>query len=147
VPRRGAVRPYPRTPAARDDDDVFKRVFQEEAAEILAEAEATRTGRLLERHGWQEDVPGWIVVNALAHRDWDGLAGLADGGGADPERARDAVVAFLASETLSTAGSPEGLDALQHAYLVPLELQLLGSSAPAPLPPIAVVTAVRARLA
>ncbi len=125
---------------------MLKRVFQAEAAEIVAEAEATEAGRLLEWHGWRDDLPGWMVVNALAHGDWDRLAALAEGG-ADPNPARGAVVAFLASETLATAGSPAGLDVLQRAYLVPLELRLLDAAASAALPPAAVVTAVRARLA
>jgi len=57
------------------------------------------------------------------------------------------VVAFLASETLATAGSPAGLEALQRTYLVPLELRLLEAAATAPLSPAAAVSAVRAQLA
>jgi hypothetical protein len=124
---------------------VFKRAFQAEVAEVLAEAEAALTGGLLERHAGKDHQPGWLVVNALAHGDWQRLDALAQGWSHD--RSCDAVVAFLASETLSTAGSRAGLDALQRAYLIPLELQLLDAAATGPFSRSAAVTAVRGQLA
>jgi hypothetical protein len=126
---------------------VFKRAFHAEVAETLSDAEATLTGRLLERHGWGADVPGWVVVNALAHGEWDWLSTLSEGTGGGRGRPHNAVVSFLAGETLATAGSREALAALQRRHLVPLELSLLDGAATARLSAAAAVTAVRAALA
>jgi hypothetical protein len=128
---------------------VSRRAFRAEIAEVVAEAEATLRGRLLERHARREDLPGWVVVNAMAHAEWEWLAAVAEGRatGAGRDRLRDAVVTVLAGETLSVAASPAGLHELQHRYLVPLELRLLGTATTQPLPPAEAAAAVRGVLA
>jgi len=125
---------------------MFKRAFQSVTEDMVEEARATVTGGLLERHADRDDLPGWVVVNALAHGDWAALARLAAGEVPGRDRLRAATVTFLAGETLVVAGSPAGLAELQRGYLLPLELGLLhvGSSA---LPPSAAVRAVRGQLA
>ncbi|HZQ58783.1 MAG TPA: hypothetical protein VFA84_12130 [Acidimicrobiales bacterium] len=125
---------------------MFKRAFQSVTEDMVEEAQATVTGGLLERHADRDDLPGWVVVNALAHGDWAALTRLAAGEVPGRDRLRAATVTFLAGETLAVAGSPAGLAALQRAYLLPLELGLLhaGSSS---LPPSAAVRAVRGQLA
>jgi hypothetical protein len=126
---------------------VFKRPFQALTSEIVADAQATVTGSLLPRYGWREDLPGWVVVNAIAHLDWDGLEALAGGATSGQGGTRAAVVTFLAAETLAVAGSRGGLAQLQRGYLVPLELELLAEADDRPRSAADAVTAVRAQLA
>jgi len=125
---------------------MFRRAFENMTDEIVAEAQATVTGGLLERHAWRDDLPGWVVVNALAHCDWVALSRLAAGEVPGRDRLRAATVTFLAAETLSVAGSPGGLGELQRTYLLPLELGLLHAGTSG-LPPAAAVRAVRGQLA
>jgi len=125
---------------------VFKRPFQALTEEIVADAQATVTGSLLQRYGWRDDLPGWAVVNAIAHLDWDGLEALARGDGG-PGQVHAAVVTFLAGETLAVAGSRAGLAGLQRSYLVPLELELLAEAEQRPRSPAEAVTTVRIQLA
>ncbi len=126
---------------------MFKRPFQALADEIVAEAQATVTGRVRERSPGQAAVPGWVVVNALAHGDWDGLQAVADGARPGSDPVGDAVVRFLAAETLSVGGSAAGLRRVQREYLVPLELDLLAEAVSHPRPPNEAVATVRAQLA
>jgi hypothetical protein len=125
---------------------VFRRAFHSAAEDVVAEAQATVTGCVLVRHADEEDLPGWVVVNALAHGDWASLARMASGEVPGRDRLRAATVTFLATETLGVAGSPAGLERLQRAYLLPIELSLLREGA-STLPPAAAVRAVRGQLA
>jgi hypothetical protein len=126
---------------------VFKRPFQALTSELVRDAQATVTGTVVDREGWRDDLPGWVVVNALAHRDWEGMEALARGDGSGPGGVRAAVMTFLAAETLAVAGSRAGLAQLQRTYLVPLELELLAEADHHARSPAEAVTAVRVQLA
>src|SRR5579871_708963 len=111
---RGAGQPH--------DGPMFKGPFGSVSEAVVAEAQATVTGHLLERHAESQDLPPWVLVNTLAHGDWQSLSRLAEGAVPGHDRLRAATVTFLAAETLNAGATPAGLVDVQRAYLVPLEL-------------------------
>ena len=117
------------------------------ARDLVAAAEATLTGRLVDRYDYGQGAPGWVWLNTLAHADWATLAALGDGARCGRPSAWDGRCMFLAGELVSTAGPADGLVALQCAQLVPLELHLLAVSSPTPSTPGELVSLVRPQLA
>jgi hypothetical protein len=123
-----------------------ERAIRDDAKDLIAEAEAIVTGRLVERHWWDDKEQGWMWLNCLAHADWSTLSEMADGARTGRGSLWDAAAMFLAGELLATAGSAEGLVALQRAWLVPLEAELLALSSGTPSTPGNLVSVVRAEL-
>lgn len=122
--------------------DRSDRVIRDEGRYLVAQAEAMLDGCLIDRYRRQNTVPAWLWLNALAHSRWSRLADIAAGNRRNPRPGWDGALSFLASEVLIAAGSSEGLEALQRARLVPLELRLLGA-ARAPEAPAELVHLVR----
>ncbi len=95
---------------------------------LADEVEAYLAGRYVDHLTAQgRPVPVWSVLNRLAHADHPELVRVVEGTPGDgkahpwavPER-------FIAARLVATRGAtPEGLDAVQQAVLVPLELSLV----------------------
>jgi hypothetical protein len=97
---------------------------------LADEVEAYLAGRYVDHLTAQSrPVPVWSVLNRIAHADHGALVRLVEGNPGDgartphpwavPER-------FIAARLIASRGAtPEGLDAVQHAVLVPLELSLI----------------------
>jgi hypothetical protein len=97
---------------------------------LADEVEAYLAGRYVDHLTAQgHPVPVWSVLNRLAHADHATLVRVVEGNPGDtthkphpwgvPER-------FIAARLVATRGAtPEGLDAVQQAVLVPLELSLI----------------------
>lgn len=111
---------------------------------LADEVEAYLAGRYVDHLTAQgHPVPVWSVLNRLAHADHAALVGLVEGNPGDgahsphpwavPER-------FIAARLIATRGAtPEGLDAVQQAVLVPLELSLIGRARHDKLTPDAIL--------
>ena len=118
------------------------RVIRDEVRHLVASAEAMLEGRLIDRYRRQETLPAWVWLNALAHSRWSRLVDIAAANRRNPRPGWDSALGFLASELLIAADSSDGLEALQRARLVPLELRLFGA-APGPETPSELVHLVR----
>jgi hypothetical protein len=123
-----------------------ERAIRDEAKAFVAEAEATLTGRLVDWCWFDDNVPGWVWLNTLAHADWAALGDLADGGPPGRHSIWNRAVMFLAGELLSTAGSADGLIELQRACLIPLESDLLAAPSWTLSSPAELVSLVRSEL-
>jgi hypothetical protein len=104
---------------------------------LVAECEEFLKGRLAEQ--WAKEdrhVPAWAWINVLAHGSASRLETLRDGElGAlrAGEPSWNQALSFLASAVIGAAQAAGcRIDKLQHDVLVPLELELLTSTAPSP---------------
>lgn len=119
------------------------RRVRKAAADAVEEAARLLAGRLLEASDFsRRDLPAWTLVSALGHSSWEELcrmAALKRGPGTGRWRS---TFAFLAGETVHTAGSERALLRIQRTTLIPLELDLLSGRAPSPTTPVELVNLV-----
>ena len=118
-----------------------------EAAGIIADGAAMLAGRAVDSCPAGMTIPGWVRVNQLAHAGWADLACLADSPPGRDCSGWNGAIMFLAEELRITAGTPEGLRALQQEALIPLELDLLDGRTCAPRSPMELVDMIRTELA
>jgi hypothetical protein len=86
---------------------------------LVEEAEAFLGGRLIEETAdWWQPLPGWVLLNVLAHARRGDIGRLTDG-------RRGWALAYLAEEVLEAAPTRARLAELQRGALVPLELALM----------------------
>jgi hypothetical protein len=123
-----------------------ERAIRCEAQDLVAEAEAMLSGGVVARPWWHHGLQGWVSVNTLAHADRPTLSDVADGVFGSRSREWDTSLRFLASELLVTTGTAEALEAAQRAEIVPLELDVLAGTAPAPRTPRDLVALVLPRI-
>ncbi|MDE3085805.1 MAG: hypothetical protein KGJ77_03475 [Acidobacteriota bacterium] len=91
---------------------------------LVEEAEAFLGGWLIEETAdWWQPLPGWVLLNVLAHAKRGDIGRLTDG-------RRGWALAYLAEEVLEAAPTRGQLVELQREALVPLELALLGDGDP-----------------
>lgn len=106
----------------------WQRAQQEGAwgdeARLVEEAEAFLGGWLIEETAdWWQPLPGWVLLNVLAHAPRGDIGRLTDG-------RRGWALAYLAEEILEAAPTRGELAGLQRGALVPLELELLRGGDP-----------------
>ena len=91
---------------------------------LVEEAEAFLGGWLIEETtDWWQPLPGWVLLNVLAHAPRGDIGRLTDG-------RRGWALAYLAEEILEAAPTRGDLTELQRGALVPLELELLRQDGP-----------------